>query len=208
LRDDAPRRRVGPELALVLIHRMAIFGKDREGKERTQDASPPVPRAEPIASREGTMFERNTTQAGVAGGTDAFLGKGTKVTGKIVLEGTGRIEGHVEGEISAQDTLTIGEGATVNAKVSGTTIVVEGHVTGDITARQRLELRASARVQGNVTSASLVVQEGAILDGQCAMSGAGAKAAREKHESKPEPATQNLDRTRDTSMQVASAIGR
>ncbi len=188
---------------------MAIFGKEREGKERTQDASPPVPRAEPSASREGTMsmFERNANQAGGVGGTDAFLGKGTKVTGKIVLEGTGRIEGHVEGEISAQDTLTIGEGATVNAKVSGTTIVVEGHVTGDITARQRLELRASARVQGNVTSASLVVQEGAILDGQCAMSGAGAKAAREKHE-KPEPMTQSLDRARDTAMQVASAIGR
>lgn len=207
LRDGAARRRVGPELALVGLHRMAIFGKDgkdREGKERTQDASPPVPRVEPIASREGRMFDRTTNQAGTAGGTDAFLGKGTKVTGKIVLEGTGRIEGHVEGEISAQDTLTIGDGATVNAKVSGTTIVVEGHVTGDITARQRLELRASARVQGNVTTASLVVQEGAILDGQCTMSGAGAKAVREK----PEPATQNLDRARDSALQVASAIGR
>jgi cytoskeletal protein CcmA (bactofilin family) len=184
---------------------MAIFGKDREGKERTQDAPVPVTRADAVASREGgTMFERNTNHGGAVGGTDAFLGKGTKVTGKIVLEGTGRIEGHVEGEISAQDTLTIGEGATVNAKISGTTIVVEGHVTGDITARQRLELRATARVQGNVTTASLVVQEGAILDGQCAMNGAGAKAGREK----PEPVTQNLDRARDTAMQVASALSR
>ena len=185
---------------------MAIFGKDREGKERTQDAPSPVARVEAVASWEGMMFERDrtTNQAGAVGGTDAFLGKGTKVTGKIVLEGTGRIEGHVEGEISAQDTLTIGEGATVNAKVAGTTIIVEGHVTGDITARQRLELRASARVQGNVTTASLVVQEGAILDGQCAMSGAGVKAAREK----PEPVTQNLDRARDTAMQVASALSR
>ena len=185
---------------------MAIFGKDREGKERTQDAPAPVTRAEAVASREGMMFERDrtTNQAGAVGGTDAFLGKGTKITGKIVLEGTGRIEGHVEGEISAQDTLTIGEGATVNAKVSGTTIIVEGHVTGDINARQRLELRASARVQGNVTTASLVVQEGAILDGQCAMNGAGAKTAREK----PEPVTQNLDRARDTAMQVASALSR
>jgi cytoskeletal protein CcmA (bactofilin family) len=185
---------------------MAIFGKDREGKERTQDTPPPVSRAETVASREGTMFERDRTthHSGAVGGTDAFLGKGTKITGKIVLEGTGRIEGHIEGEISAQDTLTIGEGATVNAKVAGTTIIVEGHVTGDITARQRLELRATARVQGNVTTASLVVQEGAILDGQCAMSGAGAKATREK----PEPATQNLDRARDAAMQVASALAR
>jgi cytoskeletal protein CcmA (bactofilin family) len=185
---------------------MAIFGNNREGKERTHDAPPPA-RAEVSASREGTMFERErtTTQAGA---TDAFLGKGTKVTGKIILEGTGRIEGHVEGEIAAQDTLTIGDGATVNAKISGTTIVVEGHVTGDITARQRLELRASARVQGNVTTASLVVQEGAVLDGQCAMNGAGVKAAPREKPEKPEPMTQNLDRARDSAMQVAATLSR
>jgi cytoskeletal protein CcmA (bactofilin family) len=183
---------------------MAIFGNNREGKERTQEASPPATRVEASASREGTMFERERTTNQAVGATDAFLGKGTKITGKIVLEGTGRIEGHVEGEIAAQDTLTIGEGATVSAKISGTTIVVEGHVTGDITARQRLELRASARVQGNVTTASLVVHEGAILDGQCAMNGAGAKAVREK----PEPVTQNLDRARDSAMQVAAALSR
>jgi cytoskeletal protein CcmA (bactofilin family) len=184
---------------------MAIFGNTREGKERTHEAPAPATRAEATAAREGTMFERNTNQAGAVGGTDAFLGKGTKVTGKIVLEGTGRIEGHVEGEIAAQDTLTIGEGATVNAKLTGTTIIVEGHVTGDITARQRLELRATARVQGNVTTASLVVQEGAILDGQCAMNAAGgAKAVREK----PEPMTQSLDRARDSAMQVAATLSR
>src|SRR5262249_57617434 len=114
--------------------------------------APPASRAEAIAPREGMMFERSTSHTATAGSTDAFLGKGTKITGKIVLEGTGRIEGHIEGEISAQDTLTIGEGATVNAKVSGTTIIVEGHITGDITARQRLELRATARVQGNLTT--------------------------------------------------------
>ena len=62
-------------------------------------------------------------------------------------------------------------------------------------------------MQGNVTTASLVVQEGAILDGQCAMGGAGAKAVREKPE-KAEPMTQSLDRTRDTAMQVAAALSR
>src|SRR2546426_9125348 len=45
------------------------------------------------------------------GGIDTFLGRGTKINGKLVLEGTARIEGQVEGEISAQDALTVGEGA-------------------------------------------------------------------------------------------------
>ena len=153
------------------------------------------------------MAERMTGQSSGVGGIDAFLGKGTRVSGKLVFGGTGRIEGQVDGEISAQDVLTIGEGAIVKAKVSGATIIVEGQVTGDVIARQRLEIRASGRVQGNVTSPRLVVLEGAILDGQCSMSGAEAKAAREKHE-KAEPATANLDHARETALHVASTLTR
>jgi len=140
------------------------------------------------------------------GGIDAFLGKGTKITGKLVFDGTGRIEGQVDGEISAQDTLTIGEGATVNAKITGTTVIVEGHVTGDVIARQRLELRASGRVQGNITAPSLVVQEGAKIDGQCSMAGADSKGFRDKPTDTA--ATHSLDRTRDSAVQVATALNR
>src|SRR5689334_20300968 len=108
------------------------------------------------------MFEqRDKTQAVETGVTSAFLGKGTKITGKILLDGPGRIEGQVEGEVSAQDTLTIGEGAVVNAKITGTSIIVHGEVTGDIIARTRLELRAPSKVRGNIQAPTLVIQEGA-----------------------------------------------
>ena len=150
------------------------------------------------------MGDRSGNQFAGVGGMDAFLGKGTKITGKLVFEGAGRIEGHVDGEISAQDVLTVGEGALVNAKIAGTTIVIEGQVTGDVTARQRIELRASARVNGNVSTPSLVVPEGAILNGQCSMSANESKPVREK----PEPVTRNLDQARDAAQQVASALQR
>jgi len=146
---------------------------------------------------------RSAGQFSGAGGMDAFLGKGTKITGKLVFEGPGRIEGQVDGEIAAQDVLTVGEGALVNAKVTGTTIVVEGQVTGDVTAKTRLELRASARVNGNVATPSLVVHEGAVLNGQCSMSAGDAKPT---HNNKTEPATRILDQTRDASMHVASSF--
>jgi cytoskeletal protein CcmA (bactofilin family) len=179
--------------------RMALFGQ-RDGRDRTHDATPP--QTDGIAPREVGMAERITGQSSGVGGIDAFLGKGTRVSGKLVFEGTGRIEGQVDGEISAQDVLTIGEGAIVKAKVSGATIIVEGQVTGDVIARQRLELRASGRVQGNVTSPRLVVH--------CSMSGAEAKAAREKPEKaeKAEPATANLDHARETALHVASTLTR
>ena len=162
---------------------MALFGRDRDEGTGAPRAIPvPVMPVDGIAPGEVAMFERerNTSQLAGPGVIDTFLGRGTKVNGKLVLEGTARIEGQVEGEISAQDALTVGEGAVVNAKISGTSIVIEGGVTGDVTARERLELRASARVQGSVTTASLVVHEGAALSGRCSMGGGEATARREK----------------------------
>lgn len=129
------------------------------------------------------MFERERERlaADEASGASAFLGKGTKITGKVHLDGPGRIEGQVEGEISSQDTLTIGEGAVVNARITGATVIVHGQVTGDITARTRLELRGPSRVQGNITTPSLVIHDGATFEGQCTMGGsADARPAKEK----------------------------
>jgi cytoskeletal protein CcmA (bactofilin family) len=122
------------------------------------------------------MFERErvAAQPDEASGTSAFLGRGSRVTGKLVFEGTVRIEGQVEGEITAQDALTVGETAVVNAQINGTSIVVHGRVTGDITARKRLEIRAPGKVYGNISAPSLVIHEGVIFEGQCSMGGAEA----------------------------------
>jgi cytoskeletal protein CcmA (bactofilin family) len=180
---------------------MALFNKDK-----THDATPAAFRPEGIAPREVEMGERDRTTQFGGGGIDAFLGKGTKVTGKLVLEGAGRIEGQVEGEIAAQDTLTIGEGANVGAKISGSTIVVEGKVTGDVVARQRLEIRATGRVHGNVSTPSLIVHEGAVLDGQCSMGAAAEPKGIKRDE--PDAATRNLERARDAAMQVAASVPR
>src|SRR5438132_343418 len=142
-----PRRRPAPNLLSQGHELMALFGRDRDGGTGAPRAVPvPAMPVDGIAPREVAMFERerNTSQFVGPGGIDTFLGRGTKVNGKLVLEGTARIDGQVEGEISAQDALTVGEGAVVNAKISGTSIVIEGGVTGDVTARERLELRASA----------------------------------------------------------------
>ena len=98
----------------------------------------------------------------------AFLGPGSKITGTVKLDSTGRIEGEVEGEIHARD-LVIGESAIVKAQVHGATVVVHGTVTGDIHATSRLEIRRPAKVKGNISSSVLVIEEGASFEGKCSM---------------------------------------
>lgn len=123
------------------------------------------------------MYEREKvrTASTDGSGSSAFLGKGSRIVGKLSFEGPARIEGSVEGEITAQDTLTIGDSAVVNAQITGSSVIIHGRVTGDVTARKRLEIRAPGRLLGNITTPSLVIHEGVVFEGQCSM-GSDARA--------------------------------
>jgi cytoskeletal protein CcmA (bactofilin family) len=99
----------------------------------------------------------------------AYLGDGSKVSGKLNFEGPARIDGQIDGEIIAKDSIMIGESAVVTASIKAASVIVAGKVSGDITASQRIELRFSAKVLGNLTSPVLVVDKGAEFEGHCAM---------------------------------------
>lgn len=157
---------------------MALFGKDRERNDRVRGfgAEPSTPTNGPLPG-EAEMYEQKGGMARVdEASSGAFLGKGTRVTGKLSFEGPVRIEGHVEGEITAQDTLTIGDTAVVNAQVTGSAVVIHGRVTGDVTAKKRLEIRAPGKVFGNISTPSLVIHEGVVFEGHCTMGGEPARA--------------------------------
>jgi cytoskeletal protein CcmA (bactofilin family) len=169
---------------------MALFGRDRE-RERRPGTPPSDSSAAGRAPGEVAMFERDSgTMRGADGAPlTAFLGKGTRITGNLAFDGPCRIEGEVAGEISARDTLTVGETAVVNARVDGTTIVIHGTVTGDVVASARLEIRAPGKIVGDVTTPSLVVHEGAILEGRCSMRGNTLAEETRATSTAPAPAT-------------------
>lgn len=168
---------------------MALFKKDRgrepggqgsdsQGEKRTdargnREVESSEGEGETMAGPSGSA-ERGAS--GSTGVESAFLGRGTRISGKITFEGKARIDGHVEGEIVAAEALEIGEAALVNAQITGTTIVVQGKVTGDLTASKKLEIRAPGRLYGNVTTPSLVIEEGVIFEGHCSMGAKEGKA--------------------------------
>ena len=99
----------------------------------------------------------------------AYLDSGSKISGKLMFDGATRIDGQVEGEITAKESLIIGESAVITAQIKANAVIVAGKVSGDIIATQRLEIRPSARVIGNLTSPVLIVHEGAMFEGHCSM---------------------------------------
>ena len=150
---------------------MALFGKENRDRHDRFDREEPRAISEEPPRVERDVIDREPGPPAAAGEVQAYLGKGSRVAGKLNFEGTVRVDGQVEGEIAAQDTLIVGESALVNAQISGATIIIKGKVTGDITAGKRVEIRAPGKLFGNVTTPSLIIQEGVIFEGHCSMGG-------------------------------------
>ncbi len=155
---------------------MALFSKEPEKSVKgptSAATSSPTPSTPPSAS--SATPSRAAAPAQSEG--RALLDRGSKVTGKITFEGTARVDGEVDGELTGKDGLVIGESAVISAQIRGTSVTVSGKVSGDIFASQRIELRPSAKVQGNLNAPVLIIQEGAQFEGHCSMQ---AEIAREE----------------------------
>lgn len=112
----------------------------------------------------------NSRAAGARGAdSGAYLGPGSKASGRLVFEGPTTIEGEIDGEISVHGSLTIGEHAVIKGKINATAVLVRGKVTADIEADKKIDLQPPAVVVGDLTTQALVIGDGAILEGHCAM---------------------------------------
>ncbi len=137
------------------------------GKPGSDDSSSKIV---PNTPPQGLGLTTNPT----SGSLGAFLGNGSRVMGQLAFSGPVEIDGQVEGEIAAQDKLTIGESAMIKGTVHGGEILVKGTVQGDIIASKRLTLKKPARIIGNITAPSLTIEEGVSFDGKCSMNAQGA----------------------------------
>jgi len=164
---------------------MALFNKEQDRNVRPeppkvqpqpQPQAAAVPPAPVVAPPVSAAPMRPVMSPASASG--AYLDSGSKISGKLSFEGATKIDGQVDGEITAKDSLTIGESAVVTAQIKAASIVVAGKVSGDITATSRIEIRPSAKVIGNLTSPVLVVHEGATFEGHCSMSPEGTREDR------------------------------
>jgi cytoskeletal protein CcmA (bactofilin family) len=154
---------------------MGLLGKSRRDKIRGAEAErvalSVTNAVSPPGGKEAHMFgDKGHGEDGVQANT--YMGKGSQVSGKLTFEGTVRIDGQVDGEIAAQESVLIGETAVVKAQLTADSVVITGKVTGDITARRRVEIRAPGKLYGNITTPSLVIHDGVVFEGHCSMGGA------------------------------------
>ena len=111
--------------------------------------------------------DRSTKALGPSPG--GYIGQGTKVTGKFLFQGTTTIDGEVSGDILVQGHLIVGEHASIEGKISVTSILIKGKVSGDINADKKLEIQPPGILFGDITTPNLVIGDGAIFEGNSYM---------------------------------------
>ena len=96
---------------------------------------------------------------------NAFIGKGVEFKGNINYNGTIRIDGKMEGEVSTEGCFLIGAEAVVTAKVTAGTIICKGTIIGEVVAKEKVRLRAPAVLEGTLTTPMLSMEEGVRFNG-------------------------------------------
>ncbi len=99
----------------------------------------------------------------------SLIGAGTTIQGNINFTGGLRIDGTVNGNITAAEgshsMLVVSEQAKIAGEVRAAHLVVNGTVVGPVYATQLLELQPKARVTGDVIYAAIEMHHGAVVAG-------------------------------------------
>lgn len=98
-----------------------------------------------------------------------LIGKGSELAGDFSVEGSARIDGRVNGNVTVTGSLIVGSTGSVSGNVSAKAVVVGGEVLGDVNAPEKTELTGTAKVLGDITTSVIVIDEKAIFQGKCDM---------------------------------------
>jgi cytoskeletal protein CcmA (bactofilin family) len=99
-----------------------------------------------------------------------LIGEGTVIEGALKFSEGMRIDGHVNGDVTAvgdgASILVISENARVTGKVKAGHVIISGEVVGPVHCDELLELQPKARVVGNISYGVLELHQGASIDGE------------------------------------------
>ncbi len=99
---------------------------------------------------------------------NTIFGPGSYIKGDIKISGFARIDGDIEGNITATGKLILGEKSRVLGNVTAKSVtVLGGIVQGDICAPEFVKLLSSSVVIGDIQTKTLSAEENVLMNGHC-----------------------------------------
>ena len=100
---------------------------------------------------------------------DTLIGAGSILQGDLEFTGGLRVDGHIKGHVSAQDsnngTLVLSESGIIEGDVNVPHVVINGTVKGNIASNGHVELQSNANISGDIHYKAVEMELGAVLNG-------------------------------------------
>jgi cytoskeletal protein CcmA (bactofilin family) len=98
-----------------------------------------------------------------------FVGAGSRLTGDLECGSDLVVAGLLHGDAAVRGAFTLSEGGRLEGKVQALNAVVAGEIEGIVVIGEKLEIRATARIRGSVSARSIAVAQGAVIEGDMAV---------------------------------------
>lgn len=109
----------------------------------------------------------------------SIIGSGMTVRGDIETPGVVKVEGTIDGFVSARQQVLVAKGGVVHGDIDTREAIVGGSVNGAIRATERVEIQTGATVLGDITTRRVAVAEGGTINGNIRMGEGAVNAALE-----------------------------
>jgi len=139
---------------------------DTASNERRIDA--PAAASRPLTSSlpAATPAKPTSSSFTMTSTSKNVLSNDVEIKGSIKFSHDLIIDGKIEGEVSSDGALTVGENANIKGEIKTRAVTIFGKVEGNITVSERCELKSNAVLQGDVSAGTLAIEEGATFHGR------------------------------------------
>jgi cytoskeletal protein CcmA (bactofilin family) len=103
-----------------------------------------------------------------------IISETTKIKGDINATDDIRIDGELNGNISAKGRLVIGPKGKIVGEIDCNNVEISGYIKGKVTANDLLNMKETSKIEGDIVAGKLSVEPGAIFTGSCTMKGINA----------------------------------
>jgi cytoskeletal protein CcmA (bactofilin family) len=114
-----------------------------------------------------------------------ILNSDAELRGNLKCSGSLFFDGRLDGDLTVDGALELGESATIKGNLTAANVVARGRINGNITARERLEVKSRTELVGDVRAAKLMIEEGVTFLGKAEISPTKSAAPGATHMPKP-----------------------
>jgi cytoskeletal protein CcmA (bactofilin family) len=102
---------------------------------------------------------------------NSIIGAGSAVNGDIDVDGFLRVDGDLRGSVRVTGKIVVGATGRVDASIRAKSAIIGGVVKGDVYVSERLRILAGGVVIGNVFAPRLEADDGTVVHGDVAVTG-------------------------------------